>query len=89
MLKVRIKSQDGAESEATPHGAFAEHCGLPKDFRTRLIERGLVFLTEFKAGDGTYCGSVIAASFEQAAEIAKQRNLGEEVLGQLVAEIPA
>lgn len=49
-----------------------------------LAERGLVFGTQFTAAGKTHGGSIIAASLNDAEQIAAERGLGEEIFGQLV-----
>lgn len=57
--------------------------------RHLLIERGVVFLTEFEYGGKEYGGSIIATDASAAAEIAGRRGLNEKIVGVMVAEVPA
>jgi hypothetical protein len=56
---------------------------LPAASYRLLIERGLVYVTSFTIGDISYAGLIIAASWDQARQIARQRKLGEAVDGLL------
>lgn len=68
---------------------FDDLGGLSVDACNALAARGVVFLTSFEADGSKYGGTVIASSWEKAAEIAFGRGLGETVIGQMAKCIPA
>lgn len=55
--------------------------------RHLMIERGVVFLTEFEYGGKDYGGSVIATDASAAAEIAGRRGLNEKIVGVMCEEV--
>lgn len=57
--------------------------------RPALMDRKIVFLTEFAVGADIYGGSIIAACWEDAEDIADLRGLGEKVIGTLAGVISA
>ncbi len=60
---------------------------LPEPVRRILIARSLVWLTHLRVGDAHRGGTIIAASWARAEEIALGRGLGEEVIGEMVGEV--
>ena len=68
---------------------FDDMAGMPTHVRNMLAARGLVFATQFEADDCIYSGSVIAATWERADEVAFGRGLGETVIGVLAKTVPA
>ena len=62
--------------------------GLSNDRRNMIAARGVVHLTEFRAGDATYGGSIIASTREKADDIAFGRGLDEKIVGVLIETIP-
>lgn len=68
---------------------FDDMAGMPLHVRNMLAARGVVFLTEFEANGSRYGGSVIAATWEKADEVAFGRGLGETVIGVLAKTVPA
>lgn len=65
---------------------FSELWGVTGEIRQLLIDRGLVWITEFERNGAVYSPAIIAASKEAAEAIAAERKLGEVVVGQLVEE---
>lgn len=61
---------------------------LSPDTAKLLMERGLVFVTEFHEGEARYGGSIIASGHREAARICDARGLGETVIGRLEEVIP-
>lgn len=48
----------------------------------------MVFCTEFRVGDRTYAGHIIATSWDCAGQIAFGRGLDEQVIGVLTESWP-
>jgi len=67
---------------------FDDLHGMHESISSRLIYDGLVFGTEFKRGNCTFGGFIIAGSFDAAVTAAEGRGLGEIVIGQIAARIP-
>ena len=68
---------------------FDDLDGLTLDATNMLASRGVVFLTEFEDDGSRYGGTVIAATWQMAKEVAFGRGLGEKVIGQMAKAIPA
>lgn len=59
--------------------------GMSKGEAARLIYAGLVFCTDYERDGKSWCGHIIARSWEDAEQAAVDRGLGETVTGRLEA----
>lgn len=66
------------------HNAADDLRDVPMDAVNRIAEREVVFVTEFVKDGAKFGGSIIAASKDAADKIARNRGLGETVIGWLV-----
>ncbi|MBN8243288.1 hypothetical protein JF546_09725 [Nitratireductor aquimarinus] len=62
---------------------FDDLFNMPLESMNALAARDVVFLTEFRADERTYGGSIICGSIDDAEARAFGRGLGERVIGTL------
>src|SRR3546814_20374161 len=75
-----------AKDEVPEIKVVDEIADLPEAAVKSLVERGMVFMIDLKAGDKVYSGNIIAKSFEEAESLVEARGLGETVVGLMVSE---
>lgn len=95
IIDIKPRLMDVLSDQPVTRGGvhFEEYCRVAKAdpvLAADLSKRGLVWLTQWGETETRYGygGSVIAATWEQAQEIATARGLGEVIVGQQVERIP-
>lgn len=63
--------------------SFSDTAGMSGELCGALIERGMIFVTEFTRNGRDYGGDIVARNWSHAEEIAQARGLGEQVVGAL------